>query len=475
MLPHIRPPSRRFFGFSYIVLAVPLVGLAALGLAACQGCRSSPVGAPAAPGPSADLGPPTLRLYFASDLAGALEPCGCTKDQLGGLDHFAAWVKASPPKAPVALEAAAGPLFFMDDRLTGDRADQDRIKAETIARVLGELDFAAFAPGINDWDDGPAGFEKLARSSRGAPLVSERAEGTAVVREVGGLKVGFVGFGQSAAARAVPDATVEEAIRRGVARAKSEGANVLVALTAVGRGEAKRIADAVPELTAVVVGSVRTLGDANTTGAQGEQVGSVLIVQPANHLQSVGVLDLYVREAVSPGKVVSFADATGLDRARRRAELAQRIDDLHVKIAAWERDPSVAPRDVGARREELATLEAERQELDRRPPPAQGSYFRYMVQEIRESLGKDSAIEATMRGYYRAVNDHNRVLFADRQPPPANATQATYVGVEVCSNCHAEARAVWDRTSHAHAYASLSSQYKEFNLECVTCHVTGYE
>jgi hypothetical protein len=34
---------------------------------------------------------------------------------------------------------------------------------------------------------------------------------------------------------------------------------------------------------------------------------------------------------------------------------------------------------------------------------------------------------------------------------------------------------VWDRTTHAHAYATLSSQFKEFNLECVGCHVTGYD
>ena len=31
------------------------------------------------------------------------------------------------------------------------------------------------------------------------------------------------------------------------------------------------------------------------------------------------------------------------------------------------------------------------------------------------------------------------------------------------------------KTAHAHAYATLSTQFKEFNLECVGCHVTGYE
>jgi hypothetical protein len=41
--------------------------------------------------------------------------------------------------------------------------------------------------------------------------------------------------------------------------------------------------------------------------------------------------------------------------------------------------------------------------------------------------------------------------------------------------CHPAARQVWDRTRHAAAYQALVPQFKEFNLDCVSCHVTGYE
>jgi hypothetical protein len=453
----------------HIVFAVPALALA---LAACEGCRST-TGAPPSPAgaasPGVDAGPPTARLYVVTDLAGALEPCGCTKDQLGGLDHFGAWVKASRAVAPSAVVASAGPIFFLDDRLEGERADQDRIKAETIARVLRDLDLAAFAPGANDYDDGPEGLKKLAQVSGGVVIAGE---GSSVVRDVGGLRVGFVGAGQ--AREAASGASVEDAVRRGVADAKKQGANVLVALVAAGRGEAKRVADAVPELTAVVVGSAKSRGDGNTTAPQGEQVGNVLVIQAANHLQSVAVLDLYVRGPVEPGRIVTFADATGLELSRKREDVARRIDDLHVKIAAWERDPAVAPGDVAARRQELAKLEAERDALDRKPPPAKGSFFRYSLKEMRESLGKDPAIEERLRTYYKAVNDHNRLALADRVPPTARPDQASYIGVEACTNCHPTARTVFDATPHSHAYATLSSQFKEFNLECVSCHVTGY-
>jgi hypothetical protein len=448
------------------------VALPAFGLAACQGCRSTGTSTTSVPsaGPVTDGTPPTVRLYLVTDLAGALEPCGCTKDQLGGLDHFGAWVKREQARVPASLVASAGPLFFMDDKLVGDRADQDRIKAQTIARVMHGLGFAAFAPGANDFDDGADGLTKLAEASGGAPVLSA---GTAVVREVGGVKVGFVGYGQAKAGDA--GASVADVVKRGVEDAKKQGAEVLVALAAVGRGEAKRIADAIPELTAVVVGAPRSNGDTNATAPQGEQVGDVLIVQAANHLQSVAVLDLYVRDPLVPGHIVKFADATGLELARKREEVARRIDELHVKLASWERDPSVAPRDVAARRQELTTLESQREALDTKPAPARGSFFRYSIKEMRDSLGKDAAIDADMLTFYRAVNDHNRAAFADRTPPLPRPDEASYVGITACSSCHPGPREVWNRTTHGHAYAALSSQFKEFNLECVGCHVTGYE
>ena len=308
--------------------------------------------------------------------------------------------------------------------------------------VLHSLGLGAFAPGENDWADGSAGLAKLASAAAAPAIVPSMASTdpsrpfvSVAVRDLGALKVGFVGYGQPEAAGSQPP-HVEDAVKKGVEEAKRQGANVLVALAAVGRGEAKRIADAVPELTAVVVGSAKSIGDANTTAPQGEQVGNVLIVEAANHLQSVAVLDLYVREALAQGHLVKFADATGLELARQREDIARRIDELHDKISAWEREKSVSDADLQARRRDLAKLEEQRDRLDERSPPAQGSFFRYAIKEVRESLGKDPAIDADMLSYYKAVNDHNRAAFADRLPAAAAPDQASYVGIDVCSSCH---------------------------------------
>ena len=107
----------------------PLLGLAIsaiVGVAACNGCRSTPrpeSTSPAAP----SLGPPTVRLYALSNLAGALEPCGCTKDQLGGIDHLAAFLTRDRSTARASLFLAAGPTLFLDPKLDEARSTQQQV------------------------------------------------------------------------------------------------------------------------------------------------------------------------------------------------------------------------------------------------------------------------------------------------------------------------------------------------------------
>jgi hypothetical protein len=80
-----------------------------------------------------------------------------------------------------------------------------------------------------------------------------------------------------------------------------------------------------------------------------------------------------------------------------------------------------------------------------------------------------------MLAFYRKVNEANKVELAGRKPPPPPKGVSGYAGVDTCTTCHEEARKVWDGTPHARAYATLTKGFKEFNLDCVGCHVTGYD
>lgn len=431
--------------------------------------------------------PPRARLYLVSDLAGALEPCGCVKDQLGGMDHFGALVAGEKERAPAYATLSAGPLFFMDMELEGEKRGQETAKAETIAAAMKSLKLAAFAPSRNGFAAGAETLMKL-RDASGAALVAANLESAtlapakAKIIDVGGVKVGVIGVAAPDKAEAAREALAGvtstpaiAAVKTSLAALKAEGAEAVIVLAAVGRGEAKRIADENPELLAILVGSTGANGDTNTKASPPEQIGDVLVVETANHLQTVGVLDLYPRGSARPAGLVKFADGTGIVRMRKREELTTRIDELRTKIATWETDKSVDPRDVAARKGDVAKLEAERDALDKAPPPATGSFYRYSMREIRDQLGADATVKAQMNAFYTKVNDANKLAFKDKVPLPAAKGEASYVGVETCENCHEAPKKVWDATGHAHAYATLESQFKEANLDCVGCHVTGYD
>jgi 2',3'-cyclic-nucleotide 2'-phosphodiesterase (5'-nucleotidase family) len=451
-----------------------LVGaVACAGVAACNGCHA--VGLGGTSEPKLQDAPPTLRVYFVSDLGAAIEPCGCVKDQLGGLDHAAAWIAAERPHAPSSFLVAAGPTFFMDSALDPDHRSQDIAKAEALATALRQVGLAGWAPATNDWAGGAQELGKLAllsgapglevgvRVDAGAPLLP-----TSIV-PANGLRVALIGVGPTPGPGVGAQPSPVDAVRAASQAARAQGANLVIVLATVGRGEAKRIADAVPDLTAIIVGDAEARGDANTPSPPAEQVGNVLIAETSNHLQAVGAIDFYVR-----GNSYVFADAAGLADARKAAEITRRIDELHVKIANWERDRSIAAPDLAARRADLARLEAERARLDIKAAPAEGSYFRYTLKEVRDSLGQDPAVKSALQSYYRVVNEANRVQFADRVPPAALPGQPAFLGVEACRSCHVPETRFWEKTGHAGAYATLSTESKEFNLDCVSCHVTGY-
>ncbi|HEX4340122.1 MAG TPA: multiheme c-type cytochrome [Polyangiaceae bacterium] len=430
---------------------------------------------PASPVASSE---PTLRLYVLSTVAGALEPCGCTKDQLGGVDHAAAFIHSGAAKAPRSLVVGAGPMLFLDPKSEPSRATQDLWKAEALATSLGDLGLSAWAPGANDWAAGDAELARLDGLSR-AELLAGNLHGapstmkaTRIV-EVGGYKVGLAGVSDPTGPFGAPpglDVTEPRAsLQASLAELKKQGAQIFVALLALDRGKALRLAELAPGYHVFVVGKPYDKGEGNDAPMPPALVGDTLVVEPQNHLQAVGVVDLFVR-----GDSLAFKDGTGIADVERRESLELRVDELSRRIHDWESSGAPAG-DVALRKQDLEKMKTELAGIHPPTVPAEGSYFRYDAVQVHDSMGKADTVATRMQDYYRRVNDHNREAFKDRVPPPVEKGQASYVGVEACSDCHDEAYQFWKHTPHAGAYATLSTQHKEFNLDCVGCHVTGYE
>ncbi len=413
-----------------------------------------------------------MRFYLVSSLAGALEPCGCVKDMLGGVDHFAALLQNDAAAAPRRLVLGAGPTLFMGPELDPKRREQDLVKARALADVLAAVGLVGWSPAANDWAGGSALLAELAgdRLALFAANLPAPAFASARVYDLGGERVGVTGVSRptfsAGAAPAVAPGDPRAALESARDELVRQGAKLLVALVSLPRGEALRLAEVVPGFSLFVLGKPVERGEQNDPPTPPVRIGNTLVVEGQNHLQSVAVVDFFVRD----GKY-TFVDGSGIAEEERRLSVKGRIDELERAIAR----PGVAAADREARRRDLQSLRAELERLQKpRPEPSESS-FSYRLVEVREGLGSAAAAKDRLAAYYRAVNEHNQRAFAGAMPPPVPEGNSGYVGVAACTSCHQSERAFWDKTPHQGAYATLARQDKQFNLECVGCHVTGYE
>ncbi len=459
-----RQTSRRLALFAVCALAIAALG------ASCKRDQAPPSVPPKTP---------SIRLYVVSTLAGALEPCGCVKDMLGGIQHAASYVDGQSSDAPHGLVLGAGPMLFEDPVLDATSRAQDQYKAEALAASLHDMGMAAWAPGLNDWALGSGQLASLVKAS-GARLVAANLTGADAgavgdyVTEVGGYKVGIAGVSDPARAGTLPDgvkaADPAAALLKSLAKLDKQGAQLRVALVALPRGRALRLAERVKGFNVMVVGKPFDEGDGNDPPTPPVLVGSTLVVQGPNHLTGVAVIDLYVRDGS-----FDFRDGSGIEKAAARQSLQERIDDLEHRLAKWSKAGSAVKKsDLDARRRDLSTMKRQLAELGKTKTPAKGSFFRYRLVPVMQSLGTDKAVAGRIDSYYRRVNDHNRIAFKDKTPPPVPKGESGYVGVEVCSKCHKSERKFWNTMAHAGAYPVLVKEHKQYNLDCVGCHVTGY-
>jgi hypothetical protein len=232
-----------------------------------------------------------------------------------------------------------------------------------------------------------------------------------------------------------------------------------------------RLAEKAPGFSLVILGKGGDGGEKNDEPFAPELIDKTLVVQAPNHLQGVVVVDYFVRD----GQFI-FQDGSGLEARAKLESERLRSRELARRIERWEGvGPKVAPLELDRAKRELRELEASLRAGAPEKIPAEGSYFLYDFEAVGQSLGSLPQTKERISDYYKNVNSHNKVAFRDRMPPPVEAGASRYVGVSTCQTCHAEEYEVWKSTGHAKAYATLSSASKEFNLDCVGCHVTGYE
>ena len=183
-----------------------------------------------------------------------------------------------------------------------------------------------------------------------------------------------------------------------------------------------------------------------------------------------------LRVDVSPGPTGALELARGQgDIEREFNAQGQRLELLRRELGT----PGLSPErkqllearlhELVLRREQLAT-QAQATAL-------QPGTFTVRFVPVEASLPEDPAVRQIIADYDRDVARLNLAWAKEHGqacPPPARGEPA-FVGNEACRSCHAAPFAVWEKTGHAHAYATLESVSKQYRLDCVACHVIGFQ
>ena len=387
--------------------------------------------------------PAHLTLVFVADLGGTLEPCGCSGSQRGGLPRMATALARIRAANPDTIFLGGGDLLF-ESPLVEERREQDLAKALAAAEALRLMGLAATVAGERDR---VAGEDFLARTR--LPVVQK-------------ARLGSLGFGEWGE---VPQAPVRVAVvHRG-------GTRAALPLAEEARRQGVQLILATHRDDLLADDFNRAVLDA-----------PVPVVQVQGRGQSLVRVDVFLRGDRSKGFAVLGGAAQrdeALDVLRER-----RLEYRRRGAAAEASGNQALSRAIAAKLRELADRE---RALRRTPEPRSPRDRPSLVvsfTRIGDDLPEDRAVRRVMARFYGEIARKNLALAkAQRRPcPDPDAGAPTYVGMDepprggtfACLTCHRPAAEFWRTTPHARAWATLERAGRQYDLDCIGCHVTGW-
>lgn len=405
---------------------------------AATGC---PAARPRGTGPSAHG-----VIFVSAALRGAIAPCGCSEAMRGGLARAAGQLAQARATEGAVFYFDAGDALFGSRSLSDDAAPQQERKARALAEGFRAMGLLSRAPG--DLDD-----------ARGAAFragldLPELVSGRERLLDLGAQRFAVV----SCATLPVCEAAAQ--------RARAAGSAFVLALAATSIDVALR-EQASPSAIDLVVAARPKEGpssDANRLAG-----GATKVAQVQDRGRSLLRVDLFL-----PAR----GDTSWLEgddeRARLLAGLDARLELLRAEVnAPWLGDELKVLKEaklaeVAARREAVASVRTAI------PEGRNVAIARFVP--LEPQLPEAPTVRAIEAAYDRDVGLIN-LAWAEAHGEtcePADRARAGFVGSEACVGCHPDAASVWKASKHVKSYERLVAKGKQYHLDCITCHVTGW-
>lgn len=414
-----------------------------------------------------------FQIFVTTEMKGQIEPCGCNSDPMGDLARTAALIAEARKAGPV-LVVDGGSFLYSAVSIPDTMDAQEELKADLLVQAFTDkLGAAAIGLGPYDLSKGtakvrPARHAVNLGKDSGVPTEPPK------VIEVGGVEVGIFGVVEPIAldGTGVEATDPIPAARLAVADLEKKGAQVIIALAHMPRAQAQELARKVEGIDFVVVGQNAPAFPEQVQTAP-SSAGKAWLVQPADRGQVLTRLEVSVRDTDA-----GFSDAIGQERAAVEiAALEGRLQALRNDLSKWKSDPDADPAFVKTKENEVPELEQAIARLEKTPlqVPADGNWFAMAQVPIKRGLPCDPAIQAAKTAYDKQVGKANVEAAADLEPPEPAEGMPGFVGTGECRYCHAEAVEFWKKTRHHEAWETLVEVNKEFNYDCIGCHVTGWD
>jgi hypothetical protein len=428
-------------------MRLSLVTVAAVSaLLAAGGCRRAD---PHRAGEGAVAGR-RLTIVYLADLAGQLEPCGCSANQRGGLARASEVLKRVRAENPNTLFFAGGDLLF--DHLPKEQPErgQELRKAEAVAEALRAMGLAATTAGERDKLAGDA-FMK----ATGLPFVAQTT-------------LGAVAFGEWP-----PEANAQPK------------PGVQVHLAVAHKGGTK---GALPQAQAARDRGIQVLLGAHRDNILSDDANRALLEAAVPVLQTQGRGQSLARIDIQ----LVGDPAKGFAVLKGPAQKAEEIDLLHQRKLDYIRRRQAAEAAGNgelfqALETKLGEIEQRVKELETTPlpaPPTDRPSLTIGFIPITDDLPEEPGVRGIIERYNVEVGKLNlaAAMAKERPCPKPRPGQPFFIGMEEvppggqssCRDCHAAAYDFWKGTGHAHAFHTLEAKGRQFDLDCVKCHVTGW-
>jgi hypothetical protein len=195
--------------------------------------------------------------------------------------------------------------------------------------------------------------------------------------------------------------------------------------------------------------------------------GAVPVFRVKDKGRGLLVLHVHVPKGAGPGFTVLEPDAALRAQA---ADIQKSIDSYRSRLS------SGTPEYRKALLQNIAEKEERQKALLGPPPapPADKASATYRFVDLTEDLAEAPAAAAIFTDYTREVGKKNLAAQAQKTCPAVAPGQLHYTGAAQCETCHAEAAQVYAHTKHREAYQELVHKQRQYDLDCIGCHVVGF-